>query len=145
MKKILICLFCLCLTGCIVSNEDFEKTCTSVKKSENIKDTYSIQVIYDNEDVVKEAIVIRDYKSLNEEGNSILKDIKESATLFNEKYAGDESIKITVSKDEDDEWEVKYYLDVPKLSDDILDEFMIRKNSIRFFNKMRDENIECEG
>ena len=145
MKKILICLFCLCLTGCIVSNEDFEKTCTSVKKSENIKDTYSIQVIYDNEDVVKEATVIRDYKSLNEEGNSILNDIKESATLFNEKYAGDKNIKRTVSKDEDDEWEVKYYLDVPKLSDDILDEFMIRKNSIRFFNKMRDENIECEG
>ena len=53
-------------------------------------------------------------------------------------------MEITVSKDEDDEWELKYYLDVPNLDDDILDEFMIRKNSIKFFNKMRDENIECE-
>ena len=53
-------------------------------------------------------------------------------------------MKITVSKDEDNEWEVKYYLDVPKLSDEVIEEFMIRRNSIRFFNKMKDENIECE-
>lgn len=145
MKKILICLFCLCLTGCIVSNDDFEKTCKTVKKSENINDTYSIHVIYDNEDVVKEAIVTRNYKALNEEGRDILESIKESATSFNEKYAFNDNMKITVSKDEDNEWEVKYYLTVSKLSDDILEEFMIRKNSIRFFNKMRDENIECEG
>ena len=66
MKKVLIGLFCLCLTGCIVSNEDFEKTCKMVKKSENIKDTYSIHVVYDNEDIVKDAVVIRNYKALNE-------------------------------------------------------------------------------
>ena len=144
MKKFLICLFCLCLTGCIVSNEDFEKTCKMVKKSENIKDTYSIHIIYDNEDVVKEAIVTRNYKAIYEEGKDILEDIKKSATSFNEKYAFNEGIKITVSKDENDEWELKYYLDVQNLDDDILDEFMIRKNSIKFFNKMSDENIECE-
>ena len=144
MKKFLICLFCLCLTGCIVSNEDFEKTCKMVKKSENIKDIYSIHIIYDNEDVVKEAIVTRNYKAIYEEGKDILEDIKKSATSFNEKYAFNEEIKITVSKDENDEWELKYYLDVQNLDDDILDEFMIRKNSIKFFNKMSDENIECE-
>ena len=144
MKKLLILLVTLCLTGCIVSNEDFEKTCKMVKTSENLKDTYSIHVTYDNKDVVKEAIVTRTYKALNENGKDILEDIKESATSFNEKYAGNKNMKITVSKDEDDEWQLKYYLTVPKLSDDILDEFMIKKNSIKFFNKMRDENIECE-
>lgn len=144
MKKVLICLISLCLTGCIVSNEDFEKTCKTVKKTENLRDTYSIHVTYDNKDVVKEAIVTRTYKALNENGKDILEDIKESATSFNEKYAGNKNMKITVSKDEDDEWQLKYYLTVPKLSDDILDEFMIKKNSIKFFNKMRDENIECE-
>ncbi len=144
MKKVLIGLFCLCLTGCIVSNEDFEKTCKMVKKSENIKDTYSIHVVYDNEDKVKDAVVIRNYKSLNEKGKDILEEIKESAISFNEKYAFNDNMKITVSKDEDNEWEVKYYLDVPKLSDEVIEEFMIRRNSIRFFNKMKDENIECE-
>ena len=144
MKKVLICLISLCLTGCIVSNDDFEKTCKTVKKTENLRDTYSIHVTYDNKDVVKEAIVTRTYKALNDNGKDILDDIKTSATSFNEKYAGNDNMKITVSKDEDDEWQLKYYLTVPKLSDDILDEFMIKKNSIKFFNKMRDENIECE-
>ena len=144
MKKVLILVVSLCLTGCIVSNEDFEKTCEVVNKSENINDTYSIHVTYDNEDVIKEAIVTRTYKALNDNGKDILDDIKESATSFNEKYADNGNIKITVAKDKDDEWQLKYYLTVPKLSDDILDEFMIKKNSIRFFNKMRDENIECE-
>ena len=144
MKKVLILLVTLCLTGCIVSNEDFEKTCKTVKKSENIKDTYSIHVVYDNEDIVKDAVVTRNYKALNEKGKDILEDIKESAISFNEKYAFNDNMKITVSKDEDNEWEVKYYLDVPKLSDEVIEEFMIRKNSVRFFNKMKDENIECE-
>ena len=144
MRKILICLFCLCLTGCIVSNDDFEKTCKTVKKSESLEDTTGIYVTYDNEDVVKEAIVTRNYKALDDDGKQTLESVKESATSFNEKYAFDDGMKITVSKDEDDEWELKYYLDVPNLDDDILDEFMIRKNSIKFFNKMRDENIECE-
>ena len=143
MKKILILLVILCLTGC-VSNEDFEKTCKTVKTSENLKDTYSIHVVYDNEDTVKEAIVTRTYKALNEEGKKTLEEIKESATSFNEKYAGDDNIKITVAIDEEDKWQLKYYLDVPNLDSDILNEFMLRKNSIRFFNKMRDQNIECD-
>ena len=144
MKKILILFVSLCLTGCIVSNEDFESTCEIVKTSENLKDTYSIHVTYDNEDLVKEAIVIRTFKALNDNGKDILESVKESATSFNEKYVGNDDIKITVSKDEDDEWQLKYYLTVPKLSDDILDEFMLKQNSVKFFNKMRDENIECD-
>ena len=137
-------MFVLCLTGCIVRNEDFEKTCTIVNKSSDLKDTVQIYVTYDNEDVVKDAIITKTYESLTDEGITLLEDIKASGVSFNEKYAFDDGMKITVSKDEDDEWELKYYLDVPNLDDDILDEFMIRKNSIKFFNKMRDENIECE-
>ena len=53
-------------------------------------------------------------------------------------------IKITVSKDEDNVWELKYYIDAPKVKDNILDEFMLKKNSIKFFNKMEKENIECK-
>ena len=145
MKKALICfLFTLCLTGCIVRNEDFESTCKVTKDTENISDNMSIHVTYDNEDNVKEAIVTHTYKALNDEGKTILEEIKTSATSFNEKYAGNENIKITVAKDEEDEWQLKYYLDVPNLDNDVLNEFKLRKNSVRFFNKMRDQNIECD-
>lgn len=144
MKKILILLIAFSLTGCIVRNEDFESTCEVNKNSENISDNMSIHVTYDNEDNVKEAVVTRTYKALNDEGKTILEEIKTSATSFNEKYAGNENIKITVAKDEEDEWQLKYYLDVPNLDNDVLNEFMLRKNSVRFFNKMRDQNIECD-
>ena len=145
MKKALICfLFTLCLTGCIVRNEDFESTCKVTKDTENISDNMSIHVTYDNEDNVKETIVTHTYKALNDEGKTILEEIKTSATSFNEKYAGNENIKITVAKDEEDELQLKYYLDVPNLENDVLNEFMLRKNSVRFFNKMRDQNIECD-
>ena len=144
MKKILILLIALCLTGCIVRNEDFESTCEVNKDSENISDNMSIHVTYDNEDNVKEAVVTRTYKALNDEGRTILEEIRTSATSFNEKYVGNENIKITVAKDEEDEWQLKYYLDVPNLENDVLNEFMLRKNSVRFFNKMRDQNIECD-
>lgn len=144
MKKILILLIAFSLTGCIVRNEDFESTCEVNKNSENISDNMSIHVTYDNEDNVKEAVVTRTYKALNDEGKTILEEIKTSATSFNEKYAGNENIKITVAKDEEDEWQLKYYLDVLNLDNDVLNEFMLRKNSVRFFNKMRDQNIECD-
>ncbi len=144
MKKVLILLIAFSLTGCIVRNEDFESTCEVNKNSENISDNMSIRVTYDNEDNVKEAIVTHTYKALNDEGKTTLEEIKTSATSFNEKYAGNENIKITVAKDEEDEWQLKYYLDVPNLDNDVLNEFMLRKNSVRFFNKMRDQNIECD-
>lgn len=144
MKKVLILLIAFSLTGCIVRNEDFESTCEVNKNSENISDNMSIHVTYDNEDNVKKAIVTHTYKALNDEGKTILEEIKTSATSFNEKYAGNENIKITVAKDEEDEWQLKYYLDVPNLENDVLNEFMLRKNSVRFFNKMRDQNIECD-
>ena len=144
MKKVLILLIAFSLTGCIVRNEDFESTCEVNKNSENISDNMSIHVTYDNEDNVKEAVVTYTYKALNDEGKTTLEEIKTSATSFNEKYAGNENIKITVSKDEEDEWQLKYYLDVPNLENDVLNEFMLRKNSVRFFNKMRDQNIECD-
>ncbi len=144
MKKVLILLIALCLTGCIVRNEDFESTCEVNNDTENISDNMSVHVTYDNEDIVKKAVVTRTYKALNDEGKATLEEIKTSATSFNEKYAGNENIKITVAKDEEDEWQLKYYLDVPNLENDVLNEFMLRKNSVRFFNKMRDQNIECD-
>ena len=108
MKKVLILLIAFSLTGCIVRNEDFESTCEVNKNSENISDNMSIHVTYDNEDNVKEAIVTHTYKALNDEGKTTLEEIKTSATSFNEKYAGNENIKIMVAKDEEDEWQLKY-------------------------------------
>ena len=143
MKKLLILLCVFCLTGC-VKNEDFSKTCTSLTKSSSIKDKTSIYVVYDADDRVKSAVVTKNYKALNEDGIKLLDDIKEASSSYNKRYASS-NIKITVSKDDKDVYEMKYYLNVLKLNENILNDFNIKKNSIKFFNKMRDKNIECEG
>lgn len=142
MKKI-ICLFLIIvLTGCI-ANYDLKKTCTYENKTTHIDDKTIIEVIYDGDDVVKEAIITKKYKALDEKGVLTLKNIKESNETYNKRYS-DMEIMYYVSKDIDNEFTVKYKLDVQKIDNDILKEFNLRKNAIKFFNKMRAENIECE-
>ena len=142
MKKI-ICLFLIIvLTGCI-ANSDLKKTCTYENKTTHIDDKTIIEVIYDGDDVVKEAIITKKYKALDEKGVLTLKNIKESNETYNKRYS-DMEIMYYVSKDIDNEFTVKYKLDVQKIDNIILKEFNLRKNAIKFFNKMREENIECE-
>ena len=142
MKKI-ICLFLIIvLTGCI-ANSDLKKTCTYENKTTHIDDKTIIEVIYDGDDVVKEAIITKKYKALDEKGVLTLKNIKESNETYNKRYS-DMEIMYYVSKDIDNEFTVKYKLDVQKIDNVILKEFNLRKNAIKFFNKMREENIECE-
>ena len=96
MRKILVFCFCLCLTGCIVSNEDFEKTCSKTIKSNNLNDITNIHVSYDNEDNINSAVYIKRYEAYGDDGLVLLKNIKESGTLFNEKYAFNDNIKISL-------------------------------------------------
>lgn len=143
MKKIILCLILIfTLTGCI-KNEDFNKACTYQTKTLHLSDNTEINVTYDNKDVIKKALVIRNYKALDSSGIDTLKSIKEANTTYNNKYGGMD-IKVFVSKDSEYEYEIKYDLDVQKLDKDVLEDFKLKKNSIRFFNKMKEENIECE-
>jgi len=143
MKKILILFLVLCLTGCF-KNEDFNRTCKNSTKTSSISDVTTIDATYNNEDKLLKAIYIKTYKSLNANGEKTLLDIKKSSLEYNKKYAGKESIKITISKDSEKEYELKYYIDVQNTDDDILKEFELRKNSIKFFNKMRSKDFECK-
>lgn len=142
MKKLLIILCILFLTGC-VKNEDFKQTCNKTVKSSTITDNTKTYVVYDAEDNIKNAVITKTYTALNENGEKLIKNIKESSISYNKKYASNNNIKITVSKDKTDTYEIKYYLNVLKLKESTLEEFNIKKNSIKFFNKMREENIEC--
>lgn len=138
MKKLIVLV--LLLTGC-VSNQDFEKECTYTKDSNHIKETILMDIFYDNSDVTKEVTYTRNFKALDDDGKSTIEKIKEASNTYNRRYKG---IKITVSKDSIDEYEMKYYMDVRKIDDSILKEFNLKKNSIRLFNSLREKNIECE-
>ncbi|MBR3199187.1 MAG: hypothetical protein IKG27_04145 [Bacilli bacterium] len=142
MKKLFLILI-LFLTGCAV-NTDFNKVCTYETKTTHLNDKTSIDVTYNSDDLINEAVVIKTYKALDKDGINTLKNIKLSIESYNTKYS-DMDIEYYVYKDSDEEFIVKYKLDVQKLDNDVLKDFKLRKNSIKFFNKMREANIECEG
>ena len=144
MKKIIILIILtITLTGCI-KNENFSETCKVEKFSENITDKTSTKVTYNNKDEILNATVTKTYKSKNDKGKETIKSIKESSDTYNQKYADNPNIKIEISADTEDEYQIKYHLEVQNLDDDILREFNLRKNSIRYFNLMKNEEIECK-
>ena len=58
MKKLLTILCVLSLTGC-VKNEDFKQTCTKTVKSSTINDNTKTYVVYDAEDNIKNAVILK--------------------------------------------------------------------------------------
>ena len=135
MKKLFLILFVLCLTGC--GNEDFIKTCEVKTTSMDLVNTETMEVSFNNKDEVTNVIVTRNYKGNDE--NDTIKNIKESASIYNNALLKKDGIKISVSKDE-----VKYYLDALNMDEKTLETFNLKKNSIKLFNKMRNDGIECK-
>ena len=143
MKKIILVLTVLCLTGC-VGNKDFSKTCIEITNTKDLETKNSMEVSFNNKDQVTKSIVTKTYKAKNEAGEEAILSIKESASDYNNALLKKEGIKISVSKDTLKEYEVKYYLDTLKMKKSTLELFNLKQNSIKFFNKMRSDNIECK-
>ena len=139
MKKLFLILFVLCLTGC--GNEDFTKTCEVITKTKDLVDTDTMEVSFNNKDEVTNVTITRNYKG---DGDNVIENIKESASVYNNALLEKDGIKISISKDEENEYEIKYYLDVQNMDEKTLEIFNLKKNSIKFFNKMRNENMECK-
>ena len=140
MKKFLILLVFL-LTGC-VSNPDFNQKCTLSHQSNDISSYDYINVIYDNNDTILSAIYTKGYKALNDNGKSILKDVKEASQSYDERYY--DVLEVSISKDSDTDYEVNYNLDVKSLSDDVLNDFKLKKNSVKFFRSISKEGFTCK-
>lgn len=139
MKKLFLILFVLCLTGC--GNEDFSKTCEVKTKTKDLVNTETMEVSFNNKDEVTNVTITRNYKG---DGDNVIENIKESASVYNNALLEKDDIKISISKDEENEYEIKYYLDVQNMDEKTLEIFNLKKNSIKFFNKMRNENITCK-
>ena len=117
MKKYFLMLALIfALTGC-TQNYDFSKTCKYETKTFHLTDSTRINVVYDNEDVIKKATITKNYKALDEDGKDTLKNIKEANDSYNKKY--DDNIKVYISKNNQDEFEIKYALDVQKIDNNI--------------------------
>ncbi len=144
MKKTLIVVSLVwLLTGCS-STEEFTKTCTQSQDMPELKVTEKKAVTFNNHDEVTSVVVTRTYKAKDSSGLSAIKEIKQSAENYNNNLAQSQHLKIAVITDDEDKYVLKYYLDVPFMNEEELSIFNVQKNSVKFFNKMRTENIDCE-
>lgn len=145
MKKIIILIVpILFIIGCQSKEELFAKTCTIKTDSKNITDTEEKLITYNNVDEVTNVIITRTYKSKNRDGNKVIENIKKSAENYNNNLAKSKNIIVKNVKDKEDIYIVEYNLDVQNLTDDELDQFNLKKNSVKLFNKMKNNNIECK-
>lgn len=140
MKKIYL-IFLLLFCSCNI-NDSFNKTCIHEVKSSSFSEKTTYKINYNGDDVVENALVIKNYKSFDE--NDIVKDIKDIIEEYNNKYGGS-GIKYSINKDLIDEFEIEYFIPVKSLDDSILNDFKLEKNSVKLFRSFKKENIECEG
>lgn len=140
MKKIYL-IFLLLLCSCSI-DDSFSKTCESEIKSSSFNEKIIYKVNYNGDDVVENALVIKNYKSFDE--NDIVNDIKDIIEEYNSKYGGS-GIKYNINKDLENEFEIEYFIPVKLVDESILNDFKLEKNSVKLFRNFKKENIECEG
>lgn len=143
MKKIILAVLVIFLTGC-TSTGDFTRTCRTNINSQDLKTKEIMEVNFNNKDKLTNVIVTRKYKAKGDNGTTAITNIKQSSEDYNNALLTKKGIKISIAKDTEEEYIIKYYIDVPNADSDVLDIFNLQENSIKFFNKMRENNIECK-
>ena len=103
-----------------------------------------MKVNFNNKDKLTNVIITRKYKAKGNNGNIAIANIQQSSEDYNNALLTKKGIKISITKDTEEEYVIKYYIDVPNADKDILEIFNLQENSIKFFNKMRENNIECQ-
>ncbi len=142
MKKLILIVLILSISGC-VGNRDFTKVCTVKTNSKDITDKEILKVNFNNKDEITDVIITRTY-TLKNDYPQTLESIKKSSIDYNNSLLTKKGIKISIVKDTKEEYVIKYYLNVPKMNEKDLEIFDLKKNSIKFFNKMRSKNVECK-
>ena len=143
MKKTLSILVLLALLTACNSTVEFQKNCTIKNTSPDIIDTENRQITYNNLDKVTKVEITRQYQAKNDQGITIINNIKEAMQSCNNNLLKSKNIKIEIIKDTEKEYKIIYYLDVQKLNNEELKKFNLNKNSIKLFKNLNKNKIKC--
>lgn len=127
------------LTGCD-PNKDFSKTCVKENKTNDYKERITTTINYNNNDEVTNVTIEKTYNIKDKE---ILSSIKESSESYNEALKKANGIDTQVFENEK-LYKIIYHLYVPDVSDENLENFEIKRNSIKYFNYLKKNKIECQ-
>ena len=126
------------LTGCD-PNRDFTKTCKEVNKTPGYEERIQTKINYNNKDEVTDVTIEKVY---NIDDKEILESIKKSSTEFNNNLKNTKGVSFETTN-EDKKYVVTYHLNAPKMNEESLELFSVKKNSIKYFNYLKSNDIEC--
>lgn len=142
MKKLITLLFVSLLTLFFIcacdSTEVFNKECKQTISTPDLNFKQNINFTYNNKDELLKIEVVNNYISDD------LKQIKQSASAYNNTLAKEKYAKIEILNDEDDKYSVKYIFDVTKMDEKALNRYDLQKNWIKLNNKINQSDLTCK-
>lgn len=139
IKKIIICLTSIFLLTACDPNHDFTKVCSQTVDSLNYKEKTITTINYNNKDEVTQVVVEKKYDVTDKD---VLDLVKESAVKYNESVKDKKGIKVEATE-EKGKYNLIYTINPKVVEQNILDNFEIKTNSIKYFNYLKKNNVEC--
>lgn len=135
MKKILIVISILLLSGCFENSGYITKTCTK-KDMANSLETNTTYTFKFKNDIIEEISILYDY---NDTSSITINSIKTSIETQN-KYL---DLNYEVLSNNDNQYKINYNIDINS-NDEILDKFMVKKTRSELVNNLIDNGFVCE-
>ena len=129
MKKIIIVLCALLLTGCFEDSGYITKCCEKVDT--NKKTTYTFRF---KNDLIDDINVLEEYSGDDITISSIKSSVESQNRYLN--------LNTEVINNTDTEYTIKYYIDMN--NEEILDKFMIKNKRSEFVRNLEEEGYSCK-
>lgn len=134
MKKILIVLSFLLLTGCFEDSGYITKSCTKNDSANTLNTSITYTFKFKN-DIIENLEIVYDYKDSDK---VTINSIRMSEETQN-KYL---NLNYEVLSNNDSEYKIKYNVDLN--SNNFSDKFIVNKSRTKLVNKLKDEGYNCE-
>lgn len=135
MKKILLVLLIILLTGCFEDSGYITKSCSKQEKANTLTTTTTYTFKFKN-DIIEDINVLYNYEDVD---SITIKSIKSSIESQN-KFL---DLNYDLLTDNNNKYEIKYNIDLNS-SNEILDKFMIKSSRTELVNKLKEQGYECK-
>ncbi len=134
MKRIILLISVLLLSGCLNGNRDFETICTKEETSEGFIEKISYKIYSNSDNEITKIVETYNLKYSNDLGYQTFN----AAKISLDSYSKTKNYNISTKKNTNNEYELELELDVKNLTDQQLEKYDIRrgyKNQLNVYRK----------
>jgi len=141
MKKILFLIIgSIIITGCNNPNRDFVKTCEQVTEFAGYKEDIQTKVNFNHNDEVTKVVIKKMY-TINDKVT--MDSIKKSTESYNNNFQYSSGVSIKSENKKDNNYVVTYTLHPKEMKQIDLEQFNVKKNSVKYFNYLKKNGVKC--